>query len=311
MQDSIEKAIKILKEGGIVIFPTDTAFGIGCRVDDKKAVKRLFTIRKRSSQHPVSVLVDTVKMAEEYVLPISKDVLDKLIDPYWPGALTVVLPCHLNKVFSFVRGGGMTLGVRIPNHSITRALIRGVGVGILGPSANFHGQKTPYAFADLDLSLVAQVDYVLSGTCPIGTSSTVIDCSKESWVIIRQGAITVQNVKIKMQNDNDNEKRNVVLSIDTSSNQAVAVMLCVGEKKYILRKKIGMQKAQVVLPLMQKLLKKHSLKLTDIQAIQVNSGPGSFTGVRVGVAIANALSFALKIPVNRKQVGEFVEPLYQ
>ncbi len=197
--EEMQKAITILREGGIVIFPTDTAFGIGCRIDSKKAVERLFSIRKRPVTHATPVLVDTVKMAQDYLLPIPKEVIDKLIEPYWPGALTIILPCLINKVPDLVRGGTNTLGVRIPDHQIARAIIRGVGIPVLGPSANFHGEKTPYYLTELDANLVRLVDYVVSGECSAGDVSTVISCVEYPWKIVRQGAVKL-NAKRKMQN---------------------------------------------------------------------------------------------------------------
>ncbi len=192
MSEFITKAIEVLNSGGIVIFPTDTAFGIGCRVDNEKSVRRLFEVRKRPPTQATPVLVDTVKMAQELVEPIPQDVIDKLIEPYWPGALTIVLQSRIDRVPSLVRGGANTVGVRIPNYSITREIIRGVGAGILGPSANFHGEATPYEFEDLNLELVKLVDYVVPGECSVGNASTVIDCTVTPWKILRQGAIQLK-----------------------------------------------------------------------------------------------------------------------
>lgn len=191
MDDQIRKAVETLRKGGIVIFPTDTAFGIGCRIDDQTAVTRLFAIRKRPQTQATPVLVDTVKMAQDYLQPIPKDVIDQLIEPYWPGALTIVLPCLKNKVPTLVRGGTDTLGVRIPNHKTTRAIIRQLGMPILGPSANFHGEKTPYVFEDLDPELIEQVDYVVKGECTVCEASTVIDCTKTPWQTLRGGAVKI------------------------------------------------------------------------------------------------------------------------
>lgn len=187
--EEIEKAIEILKNGGIVIYPTDTAFGVGCRIDDEKAIERLFRIRKRPKTQAMPVLVDTVKMAQDYLKPIPKEVIDKLIEPYWPGALTIVLPCRVDKVPSLIRVGGTTLGVRIPNHPVARAIIRSVGVPILGPSANFHGESTPFKYADLDQKLIGFIDYVVPGECYVCEPSTVIDCSEKPWRVIRKGAV--------------------------------------------------------------------------------------------------------------------------
>lgn len=100
---------------------------------------------------------------------------------------------------------------------------------------------------------------------------------------------------------------NVVLIIDTSNNREVVVGLKLVDKEDIIKQPLDTRKAQAVLPLVEAILKKHGLALQDLSEITVNPGPGSFTGVRVGVAIANALGFLLNIPVNGK---EAVEPVY-
>ena len=190
MEEDLNKAIKIFKEGGIVIFPTDTAFGVGCRMDDEKAVKKLFKIRNRPESQATPVLVSSIEMAQKYLKPISEDV-KKLMGKYWPGALTVIYPCQPQKTTSFVRGGGLNLGVRMPNHQTPLTIINSIGVLILGPSANFHGAPTPYKYEDLDPEFVKFVDYVVPGECSIGLASTVVDCSVKPWKIIRQGTVNI------------------------------------------------------------------------------------------------------------------------
>ena len=192
MDKEIERAIKVLKNGGIVIFPTDTAIGIGCRIDNSNAVKRLFKIRRRPENKPILALVDSVEMAQNYLLPIPKNVQDELIKLYWPGKLTIILKCDKDKVPFPVRGGGNTLGVRFPNNKILLDLISGVGVPIVAPSANFNSEKTPFRFEDLNPELVKQADYVLNGIVGLEKNvSTIIDCSVTPWKIIRRGAISV------------------------------------------------------------------------------------------------------------------------
>ncbi|MBI5122303.1 tRNA (adenosine(37)-N6)-threonylcarbamoyltransferase complex dimerization subunit type 1 TsaB [Candidatus Roizmanbacteria bacterium] len=100
----------------------------------------------------------------------------------------------------------------------------------------------------------------------------------------------------------------VLLLIDTSNNKVIKVGLTINGEEDLVEKQIDYRKAQVVLPLIEELLKKHKLVLQDISEIKVNPGPGSFTGVRVGVAIANTLGYLLKIPVNGQMA---VEPVYQ
>lgn len=187
----IDIAVKILKSGGIIIFPTDTAFGIGCRVDDKMAIERLFKLRRRPHEKATPVLVSSVEMAKEYVLDIPVDVEEKLIEKYWPGALTIVLKANEEKVPALVRGGGNTVGIRMPNNEIILSIIEKLGVPVLGPSANFHGEKTAYDFQDLDIELINLVDFVVGGSTTEKKASTVIDCTRYPWEILREGAVVI------------------------------------------------------------------------------------------------------------------------
>lgn len=189
--NEVKSAIDILKDGGIVIYPTDTAFGIGCRIDNEKAVEKLFRIRNRPVIQAVPVLASSLEMASGYVQKIPKDVEEKLIKKYWPGALTIIFECRIGKVPSLVRGGGTTLGIRIPDHKTTLSIIEGVSVPILGPSANFSGEETPYEFENLNPQLVNLADYVVGGQTQTGKVSTVIDVTKKPWKILRGGAVKI------------------------------------------------------------------------------------------------------------------------
>ncbi|MCL4338759.1 L-threonylcarbamoyladenylate synthase [Patescibacteria group bacterium] len=189
--EEIKEAIKILRQGGIVIYPTDTAYGIGCRIDLPDSVQKLFKLRKRPLTQATPVLVDSIRMAQDYLFYPISDIVRHIIKDYWPGALTIVLPGKTDLIPPPVRGNGKNIGFRIPDHEIALRLISGVGVPILGPSANLHGQATPYRFEDIDKLLVKKVDYVLFGKCKAGNVSTVIDCSGEKWKILRQGAVRI------------------------------------------------------------------------------------------------------------------------
>jgi len=188
--DKIDKAVEVIKQGGIVIFPTDTAFGIGCRMDYEESVHKLFKIRKRPLSKQPPVLFDSRKRVDEYVLPYDKNIL-RLMDNHWPGALTIVLKCIEEKTINLVRGGERTLGVRIPDHDIPIKLIKEANVPILGMSANFHGGKTPYRTKELDKELIKLVDFCVEGKTKNRIISTVIDCSNSPWKIIRQGDVVL------------------------------------------------------------------------------------------------------------------------
>ena len=191
MRKLIQKAVKILNSGGIVIFPTDTAFGIGCRVDMPQSVARLFKLKKRPLNQAVPVLASDLAMAEKYLLSPLPNNVRRLMNDYWPGALTVIYKSKPDKISPPVAGVNQTLGIRIPNHDLILKVIRQAGVQLLGPSANFHGKPTPYKTEDLDTELKGIVDLVIGGDCPLKQASTVIDCSKSEWKIVRQGSVAV------------------------------------------------------------------------------------------------------------------------
>lgn len=189
MNKSLSKAIKIVKDGGIIIYPTDTAFGIGCRIDKEESVRKLFKLRKRPDEKAVPILVSSINMARMYS-GLSGESL-KLAKKYWPGGLTVVVKSEPT-VPSIVRGGGETIGVRMPNHNTTLELIRRVGVPIVGCSANFAGGKTPYKISDLDPELIKLCDFVMNGRCSAKTASTVVSINQNKVTVLREGAVKIR-----------------------------------------------------------------------------------------------------------------------
>ena len=186
-----EQAVTLLKEGKIGVFPTDTAYGIGCRMDDEKSVKRVFEIRKRPEEKAMIVLVSSIKMAEEYA-EFSTEVKEKIVDNYWPGPLTIVLPCKKNKVPSIVRADGEALALRLPDNPELLEIINQVGVPLIAPSANFSGEDTPFSSQEVDKELLKLVDFAIAGECTMKKVSTIIDCSSSKWSIIREGASAVK-----------------------------------------------------------------------------------------------------------------------
>jgi len=298
MTSQVDKAVSVLNKGVIIIFPTDTAFGIGCRIDKAESVERLFEIRKRPKNQATPVLVSSIVMARNYFLEIPKEVEHKLVEKYWPGALTIVLPAKTKKVPELVRGMQKSVGIRVPNNPTILEIIKKTGVPILGPSANMHGENTPFKLEDLDKELVSKVDFVVKGEVALKNISTVIDCSVKPWKILRQGAIKIS----------DTVKN--ILFIDTSDNQKIELGLVIEAKKYKEIVSLTALKREIVLNLIDKIIAKHNLNLKEITEIKVNNGPGSFTGLRAGISIANALASILNIPINGKKIGDLENAVY-
>lgn len=185
----IEKAVKAFKEGKVVIFPTDTAYGIGCRMDNVSTVKKIYSIRKRQESKPFLVLVSGMEMARQYVGFDEK--ASKFLKKQWPGGVTLILPCKKDLVPGIVRAGGETLAVRIPNHEELLEIIKEVGVPIIAPSANIAGDPTPYSLGEVNNKLLDLADYVMAGECAYGKESTIIDATVDPWEVVREGAVKV------------------------------------------------------------------------------------------------------------------------
>lgn len=175
---SIREAINILKGGGIVIFPTDTVYGIGTKWDQKTAVNRLYGIKGTPKTQPFPILVENEHQVGQLaeVTPVAKSLIQK----YWPGALTIVLK---------EKGGTKKIGFRMPDYGTVRELIREVGAPVIGTSANFHGMKSPKNFSEIDPLLLGMADYHLKGECTLKIESTVVDASGGELKILRVGAI--------------------------------------------------------------------------------------------------------------------------
>lgn len=175
----IEKAALILKEGGVVIFPTDTVYGIGCRYDFPRSARRIRQIKDTGQDQQFPILVSDVGQ----VFEIAKvtEVAKELIEKYWPGGLTLILEGkNKDKV-----------GLRMPDSLFTRTLIEEVGMPIIGTSANFHGKATPRSFEHLDKQFKKLADYTIKGECKSGKESTVVDTTVTPPKVLRRGAVSI------------------------------------------------------------------------------------------------------------------------
>lgn len=185
-----DEIIGVLNSGGVVIFPTDTAMGIGCRIDREDAVKRVFAIKGRAQSKAMPILVSSIEMALAY-FDSPSDIVRRFMKEYWPGALTIVDSCQKNLIHSPIRANGETVGIRMPKFQPLLHIIKQVGVPIVGSSANLSGQPTVFSSSEIDPELVKLVDYVMEGECTLKQASTVVDCSVTPPKIVRQGAVII------------------------------------------------------------------------------------------------------------------------
>ena len=190
----IDKAIRILRAGGVVAFPTDTLFGLGADIFSAPAVERVFTIKSRPTAMAMPVLVgsfdDLYKAA-----PKVPDMAWKLAERFWPGALTLVVE-RSPDVPPLVSGGRNTVGVRMPDHPVALALINGFGGPVTGTSANISGQADPASWEDLEQTLGTMVDHIVEGSpAPSGQASTIVDLTTDVPLLVRAGAVGVGSIE--------------------------------------------------------------------------------------------------------------------
>jgi len=191
--DEIDEAVRCLRAGGVVAFPTDTLYGLGVDVFNTAALDRVFAIKERASGMALPVLIDSWSQLEELTtnVPARARVL---ADAFWPGPLTLVM----NKAAGVPNGltaGAPTVAVRLPDHPVPRAIMQRFGGPITGTSANISGGPDPMTLAELKALLGDRVDYVMTcGPTPRGTASTIVDITTEPPTPVREGAVPFRRV---------------------------------------------------------------------------------------------------------------------
>jgi L-threonylcarbamoyladenylate synthase len=194
IKEQIEKGIAILKQGGLVAFPTDTVYGLGACAYIPQAVERVYQVKGRARDMALPLLVANNTQISEVAENIPL-VAWLLIRRFLPGALTLVLP-KSKSVPDVVTAGGKTVGVRIPAHPVPIALIEGLAAPIVGTSANLTGQPSPLTADEVYAQLGDKVDLIIDGgRCPGGRESTVVDVTGETPVVLREGAISIEELK--------------------------------------------------------------------------------------------------------------------
>ena len=160
MEKDLQNAIKCLREGGILLYPTDTIWGIGCDATDEQAVARLNKIKKRKEGQPLLILVASLEMLQSYVDKVPSFVLQRLKQFSYP--VTIIYPNAKNLPDNLLAQDG-SIGIRIVKHPFATRLIELFGKPVVSTSANFSGEPAPGSFSDISMKLIVQVDYVVKG----------------------------------------------------------------------------------------------------------------------------------------------------
>lgn len=190
----LQEPAKIIKQGGIVIFPTETVYGIGANGFDENAIKKVYEVKKRPISNPISLLVNSIDMINE----VAKDITEveyNLIKRFFPGPLTIILK-KKDIVPDVLTANSDTVGIRMPANEIALKLIEYAGVPIATPSANISGKPSGTDITDIMKDFEGKVDYVIDdGPSKIGLASTIVRVIDNVPHILRQGSILENEIK--------------------------------------------------------------------------------------------------------------------
>src|SRR5260221_2856204 len=193
--ESIQSALEILQKGGLVAFPTDTVYGVGVLAFDGKGVEAIYVAKDRPIEKAIPVLIGDVDDMEKVGIDIP-DIAYQLAAHFWPGPLTVVVPKKPTLPESV--SATETVGVRVPDHEVARTLLRAAGPMAV-TSANISGQPSPSTAQEVLAQLGGRIDLIIDGgTTPGGVPSTIVDCTRDDIKILREGPITLEEIRLKL-----------------------------------------------------------------------------------------------------------------
>lgn len=197
--DKIQEASDVIKNGGLVLFPTETVYGIGANGLNEIAVKKIFEAKGRATDNPLILHISNIDMLEEIAENIS-ELEYKLMDAFWPGPFTIILQ-KKQIVPNVVTGGLNTVAVRMPSNIIANKLIEYAGAPIAAPSANISGKPSGTCLDDIYDELADKMDCIIDGgKCEVGLESTVVKVENNQVKILRPGKITKEQIEAVINN---------------------------------------------------------------------------------------------------------------
>ncbi len=189
----IQRAAILIKQGGIIAFPTRCLYGLGADAFNAAAVDRVFQLKQRPPQKPILILIDRRVQLDRLVSHVSK-AASRIMDQFWPGRVTLVFKAT-DTVPHYLTAGSGKIGIRLPGHPVAAALVDSLGTPLTGTSANLSSKPGCCHIDELDPQLVQQLDAVLdAGPLKGGNGSTVVDVTQDIPRILREGDISEKEI---------------------------------------------------------------------------------------------------------------------
>ncbi|NMA48987.1 MAG: threonylcarbamoyl-AMP synthase, partial [Tissierellia bacterium] len=190
----LNEAVQIVRAGGTVVFPTETVYGLGANGLNEEAVMKIFKAKGRPADNPLILHIYSIGHVEALVKNIP-ETAEKCMEAFWPGPLTILFK-KSSKVPKIITAGLDTVAIRMPKNNIALELIKEANIPIAAPSANVSGRPSPTSAKHVIDDLDGKVDMIIDGgDTGIGIESTVLDLSGDIPVILRPGAVTIEDLK--------------------------------------------------------------------------------------------------------------------
>ncbi len=188
-----------LQNNGVVVFPTDTVYGIGASLASPFAIRKLYEVKRRSDDMPTAVLISSIDQIQYLSDQKLSPEAEKILLKFWPGALTILLhrrqDSQYNIGLDLICGDRPKIGIRLPNHALTLQLIELNKNPVVASSANFKGAEPPQSYNQIDPEFLEQVDLAIDHKLGSGTASTVIDLTTTPFTLLRQGEISTVHLQ--------------------------------------------------------------------------------------------------------------------
>jgi len=190
----LKPAARTLKRGGVIVYPTETVYGLGANIFHQKAVQKIYRLKRRDPHQPISAMIASLEDVDEYCTDVH-EYARSLMHEYWPGPLTLILKASEN-LPRYITSADCKIGLRFPDHPITKALMVHHCQPITSTSANLTRGIPPVTAHELNINIAGKVDLIVdAGPCSVQIPSTVLDCSGDEPKLIREGSIPISEIK--------------------------------------------------------------------------------------------------------------------
>lgn len=194
-EQAFSRCRDVIRAGGVIVYPTDTVYGLGADPKNPGAIRKLFTIKRRQADQPILLLIKDANEVRDWAAGITPRA-GELMKKFWPGPLTLVFKAK-PEVMAELTGSAGTIGLRVPGNALTRQLLAALGTALTGTSANVSSRQSPRTAQEAAEALGWMIDLVLDGgRTEGGTPSTVVDVSADEPKVIREGAIPAREILV-------------------------------------------------------------------------------------------------------------------